>query len=341
VASAVSGAAAGATICLNSGSYGTVTLADVSKSSDVTLRSASGTSASLHPSLHNVRHVRLESLTLSGMYLVDTRDVSIVGNTFTGMSRVDTTQATPNANVLIDSNTFDNITACGTCYEGRLTVRGYSNTQPVGVRITNNHFGNLGGSDGVQVIGGAYGVEIGPGNEFSGFRQAGYAAHVDPIQLYGSSHTVITGNYIHDNNDASAIMAPDGGTAEQITNNVFVGAAYFDAIQLGSHTGDLVAHNTIVGMKLAFGNKTGQPPSSGNVVRDNVITALQAPSGSVVQEDYNLLPPGGGTGAHDLQGTPTFVGGASPGTMAGFRLAPGSLGTGAASDDTDIGAPVP
>ena len=261
VASAVSGAAAGSTICLNAGSYGSVALTNVSKASDVTVRSASGNSASLYPQLNNVRHVRLESLTLSGMYLIDARDVSIVGNTFTGMSRVDTTQTTPNANIRIDSNTFDNITACGSCYEGQLTIRGYNNTQSIGVKITNNHFGDLGGSDGIQVIGGAYGAEIRQGNEFSGFKQAGYTAHVDPIQLYGSSHTVITGNYFHHNNDASAIMAPDGGTAEQITNNVFVGAAYFPAIQLGSHTGDLVAHNTIVGMQVTFAHKTGLPPA--------------------------------------------------------------------------------
>ena len=73
------------------------------------------------------------------------------------------------------------------CYEGRLTVRGYNNTAPVGVTITNNHFGNGGESDGVQLIGGAYGVQVGPGNEFTGIKQGSYSAHVDPIQLYGTT----------------------------------------------------------------------------------------------------------------------------------------------------------
>jgi hypothetical protein len=54
-------------------------------------------------------------------------------------------------------------------------------------------------------------------------------------------------------------------------------------------------------------------------------------------EDHNLVTDGGGTGAHDLTGTPGFAGGATPTTWAGFRLAPGSAGTLAASDGTDMG----
>ena len=51
-------------------------------------------------------------------------------------------------------------------------------------------------TDGVQIIGNAYGVQVGPGNEFTGLAQTTSGAHTDPIQLYGSSHTLITGNYI-------------------------------------------------------------------------------------------------------------------------------------------------
>ena len=61
----------------------------------------------------------------------------------------------------------------------------------MGVSITNNHFGNGGCSDGIQIIGNAYGVGVGPGNEFSGVRQNGYSNHIDSIQLYGSRHTQI------------------------------------------------------------------------------------------------------------------------------------------------------
>ena len=35
----------------------------------------------------------------------------------------------------------------------------------------------------VQIIGNAYGVGVGPGNEFSGVRQNGCSNHIDSIQL--------------------------------------------------------------------------------------------------------------------------------------------------------------
>ena len=41
---------------------------------------------------------------------------------------------------------------------------------------------------------------------FTGLAQVS-ATHTDAIQLYGSSHTLITGNWLHDN--STGIMAPD------------------------------------------------------------------------------------------------------------------------------------
>ena len=101
--------------------------------------------------------------------MANSADITFSHNTFTGMSLVQTQRA--HANILFDSNRLDGNNVGPDNYEGRLTIRGYDNTRPVGVTIRNNHFGS-GCSDGVQVIGGAYGVRIGPGNEFTIIRQA-------------------------------------------------------------------------------------------------------------------------------------------------------------------------
>jgi hypothetical protein len=44
-----------------------------------------------------------------------------------------------------------------------------------------------------------------------------------------------------------------------------------------------------------------------------------------------------GASGSNFLGTPQFVGGANPTTYAGFKLAPGSPGKGAASDGLDVG----
>ena len=89
--------------------------------------------------------------------------------------------------------------------------------------IKNSHFGGGGCSDGIQIIGDAYGVQV-IGNEFEGIQQGSCAPHVDSIQLYGSSHTLIDGNFFHDVD--TAFMAPDGGENETFVNNVFLGGDY-------------------------------------------------------------------------------------------------------------------
>ena len=172
------------------------------------------------------------------------------------MSTVDASSMS-NAGIVFDRDTFDGIDATGSSYEGRLSVRGSDNAGPVGVAVTNSHFGTGGCSDGVQIVGGANGVQVGPGNEFSGLKQASCTAHVDSIQLYGSKNTHIVGNYFHD--DDTIIMAPDGGESEVISDNVMIGAGYVPAVQLGSHQGTQFVHNTVKNIQVQTGSKVGSP----------------------------------------------------------------------------------
>ena len=169
-------------------------------------------------------------------------------------------------------------------------------------------------------------------------------AHVDPVQLYGSSHTLITGNYFHGN--STGIMAPNGGDTETVTNNVIVMDGYPYAAYFGWARGLTVAHNTIVGGSIHledWTDGTDHPDAhTSGVVRDNVLLDGLDRIGldpDAVAQDYNLLP-SGDVGAHGIEGRPAFAGGSDPSSYAGFRLTGGSPGKGAASDGTDMGIDV-
>jgi hypothetical protein len=343
LASVYASAQGGDVIHLAAGNYGT--FSGGSKSAVVTLVAQAGATATISPSLGaGVSNLRFDGLTIDGAYTNGARNVAFVNSRFTGLVRVDTPANVSNANILFDHDMFDGLDATATSYEGRLTVRGYDNSSPVGVKITNSHFGNGGGSDGVQIIGGANGVEIGPGNEFSGIRQGAYAAHVDSIQLYGSKNTQIVGNYFHD--DDTIIMAPDGGENEVITDNVMVGGGYVPAVQLGSHDGTRFAHNTVKDIEVTMDHKSGASPSTNGVVRDNVFinsytNAAVAGNCTGCTVTNNLFTTSSAvSGTNALIANPVFVGGANPTSYAGYQLAASSPGRANASDGTDLGARV-
>jgi Big-like domain-containing protein len=344
LASVYASAQGGDVIHLAAGNYGS--FAGGSKPAVVTLTPQPGATATISPNLGaGVSNLRFEGLTIAGAYTNGARNVAFVNSRFTGLVRVDTPANISNANILFDHDTFDGLSATATSYEGRLTVRGYDNGSPVGVKITNSHFGNGGCSDGVQIIGGAYGVEVGPGNEFSQIRQDACSNHVDSIQLYGSSHTQIVGNFFHDSD--TVIMAPDGGDHELIADNVMLGAGYVSAVQLGSQDGTQFIHNTVENIQVQTGSKVGGQASRGVVVQDNVfaqgadINPSQGSGCSNCPIAHNLFATSGAASGTDaIVGTPVFVGGADPSTYAGYQLASNSPGRGDASDGNDLGARV-
>jgi hypothetical protein len=337
-ASTFSAAQGGDTIYLAAGSYGTFTGA--TKASTVTIKPESGAAVTITPNFNGASNIKLDGVTANGVNIAGTsKNITISNTKITGMSLVNASTMS-NAGILFDHDTFDNISACSTCYEGRLTVRGNNNTSAVGVAVTNSHFGNGGGSDGVQIIGDAYGVKIGPGNTFSGIKQGSYAAHVDSIQLYGSRSTQIVGNYFY-NNDV-VIMAPDGGTNEYIANNVMIGSGYVPAVQLGSHNGTQVVHNTIKDIQIQTGSKVGAKAGVNVNVSNNVFAsgASTSPAGGSgcpgCPVTYNLFA-GSTSGTNAIKGTPVFTGGSAPTTYAGYALAAGSPGKANAGDGKDRG----
>jgi hypothetical protein len=336
LSSVFSSASAGDTIQLASGSY---TFNGGSKSGMVTLTPASGASVTMSANFAPSTFITLQNMTVSNLGVSGrSHDIKILNNTFTGQANFNMA-GNANANILVDGNTFDNISVCADCAEGRLEVGQYPlGSQPVGVTISHNHFGGGGQSDGIQD--GAYGVII-DSNEFDGIIQAnGYTRHVDSIQLYGASHTTITNNYLH--NFSTAIMAPDGGDHEIINNNVFINpSSTGSAIQFGHHNGTTFIHNLVKNTDVHTWVGSGDKSPNQNIqLKDNVmINAGFVASGCVNCTNTNNLynSSGESSGSNAVVGNPTFAGGSTPTTYAGWSLASGSVGAGKADDGKDIG----
>lgn len=347
LASTVAAAAAGSTICLNSGSYGTVTLGTFTKSPRVTVTSVTGQGATMSLNIQNgANGVTFDHITFSGGLDLSnslTKNITIQYSAF-GTSQFSISTVSFNANnILVDHNTFGAFNATGQGGEGRLHIAwgGGPGSVSAGVVVTNNTFGPGGCSDGIQI--GSYGIVVGPGNIFTGIVQGSCGPHVDAIQGYGQSHTTINGNYFSAN--GIDIGFYDDGHSEVITNNVFAPGLTQQNLQIGAPDGITIAHNTFRNKTMSMGARYAPP--SGWVVENNVLVNSDfveggafpgCGSGCIMR--YNLKDAQSSTtpaGTNNISGSPTFVGGGSPSTWAGYQLAGGSLGKNAGNDGLDMG----
>jgi hypothetical protein len=319
-------------ILLAAGDYGS--FAAGVKDSTVTLTPQPGATATIALMFNPAANVRIDGLTISDLAFEGaTHDITVENSLFTGHAVVRSDQMV-DADIVFDHNRHPNIDVCDQCFEGRLEVVGLRD-EPSGVTIENSVFGPGGDADGVQI--GANGVRV-LDNEFVGIRQIS-GPHTDSLQLYGQTNTVISGNYFH--NFDTAIMAPDGGTDERITDNLFLSSGrYRPAIQLGSHHGTLFAHNLTLNIDVLADAKVDGAPGSGNVLRDNVIVngTISTPEDMCIEcvVDSNLFTRDP-VGSHAVVGDPVYAGGDDPQGYAAYTLAPDSPGAGTASDGGDRG----
>ena len=242
------------------------------------------------------------------------------------------------------NNDFHDWDTCSSCGEARVFLTGGS--QPSGVTIRDSRFyGGL--SDGIQ--NGSYGTRI-IGNEFYAITPGSPSGvHADAIQLYGSSHTVIQGNYMHDMPEVPFIMAADGTDHELIEDNVVEGSSHgYPYITLFSDDSSIVRHNTFADGDCAFnircgvlrlGNKDSDDPGP----RDD--RPGQHPrrdhtegSTTVAERSHNLLANDSPSGPGEIRGGRHTSAARRPTSYADYRLSSGSLGKGKASDGLDIGA---
>jgi len=345
VAGTVSAAAAGATVCLNPGSFGSVTLNGIVKSPEVTIRTTSGQGASFSLSIGNGSNgIVLDSVTVTGGSITggSTKNITIRNSTFTGPF---TFNGLSNANVLLDRNTHNNINGGGQYSTPARLHLSYSGSTPSGVTIQNSLMDG-GSADGVQT---GVGVNI-IGNEFRNIREGSCSdCHTDAIQLLGAADSVIRGNYIHDS--ATGIVAYDGLTRATIQDNIVDLGGRPWAIEVYADNGSVIRHNTLVYRSncnynqpcgtLTLDRKAADAAGRGTIVVDNIATSITTLNGSTyAQRDHNLVRSGPVSG--DIAGSPIYLGGVLPTTLGGFKLAAGSPGAGAAANPagSDIGATV-
>jgi hypothetical protein len=350
-ASQLAAAQPGQTVCLATGNYGS--FAGVSKSSPgVTIAAAAGATPSMGISFRQTSPVAawliFDGITFTGGSISGpAHDITFKNSTFVNQLTIYASAANNacsncpamnNNNIVFDNDVFNMAAnqSGGGGYEGRIQFT-HGGSTPAGITIKNSKF-TSGCADGIQIGGtnSAYGVTIGPNNEFYNLMQGGCGPHVDSIQLVGTGAVgpTITGNYFHDN--TTGITTYDYQNHAVVTNNVFVNVVQ-DVLGGFSSPNSIIAHNTVVGNSIGC-NITHQGDVCRSQIFDNIATSINLyGNGQPSVNDYNLCTSGGCVGSHSLNGTPTYVGGTKPTTYAGYALTATSLGRGAASDGKDIG----
>jgi hypothetical protein len=336
-------ARAGDVIRLASGDYGT--FRGAMKPGKVTITRQPGAHVTMYVDFNPASNIAISGVTLRGGVITgaDTRSITIRNSNVPGQIWLDTRELV-NSGVTLANNVFHDWDTCSSCGEARVFLTGGS--QPSGVTIRDSRFyGGL--SDGIQ--NGSYGTQI-IGNEFYAIEPGSpEGVHADAIQLYGSSHTVIRGNYMHDMPEVPFIMAADGADHELIEDNVVEGSSHgYPYITLFSDDGSIVRHNTFADGACAFnircgvlrlGAKESDDPGRGTIVEDNILGEISTEGSTTLAErSHNLLAADSPSGPGESRGRPTYIGGARPTSYANYRLASGSLGKGKASDGLDIGA---
>ena len=359
---ALNNAAGGEVICLNSASsFGNISLTNKTYSSTVTVQPTSGVAATIgNVSLNNVDKLRLTgvgaanlnptSLTLHTMDLDPSSGCSS-DITIDHVIEADGTFVYPqyscssNMNILFDHNRYDNLSAPGGPEEGRFRVvdTGGGPSANSGVTVSNSHFSG-GCSDGIDFAGDPYGTVVGPGNEFTNISQSYSNAncagsHLDAIQGLGSEHTVIVGNYFHDNGGAGGIGVSDIEPGLVVKNNVVTGSMFYAVDVKGPDT-NTYTHNyfgsDVVGDDYVRWDEISNEGSwgGGNLLRNNVFKYNCLSVGATTYTaDHNLGS--GGTGC-DTAGSPVFVSSPASGYYH-YQLASTSPGYHAASDGKSMG----
>jgi hypothetical protein len=357
-ASQISAASGGQTVCLASGTYGG--WSPPSKSSPITITAASGATVKLPIgnggswSLSSMKNFVIDGTAGGGTITIPAAQYGWSGSTTSPLNvTIRNVVFAPNADLDISDPTNSNITLDHVSWdnsdclsnEGIRLHLSYSNNTQSGVTVENSTF--IGGSaDGIQtgdpmtVINNVF-KNIYEGSETQ--------CHTDAIQLVGTHGvaTVIKGNWII--NAADGIGGWDGPLLADIENNVIDHTTENNAIDLDDDQGSTIVHNTIIspnnGVGIDLTSKSGQGPSHGTIVKDNVVTGASNPistqgggcncTATTAANTNNMFS--SGAGGSNFNGNPTFSGSSPYRNHNSYSLTSGSAGHGGASDGTDVG----
>lgn len=358
VRAAIIAAAAGTTLCLDNGNYGGFTLSGVTKNPRVTVQAVNPGSARFTGTLTfsgNANGITIDGVDLSGAFITgaNTREITLRNaDASQGTIQIDgVTHATPN--ILFENLTHLEQDNAGFCRGAPFPC----------VDVGAYWFSYSGRSSPVATIRGAIidsgcadGVQSGVPFvlEYSQIRNKIVGAcpndpHTDATQLYGGP---FTGTIIRNNhylNNVQVIAAYDGVEGVLIENNVLDPGAGNERrpcqIELYSDANSIIRHNTLVYRNATYpgaiclDRKPQDDAGFGTQIHDNIAGAVDTQNGSTYgARAGNLLRAGAVAG--EIAGSPTYTGGANPSTWAGFELAPGSLGKGAATSPagSDVGS---
>ncbi len=338
----------GQVLCLATGDY-TAQSMSAAKAGMVTIRPQESAAPVVSPNLTSgASNITFDDLEVEAMDVASSvHDITVRNSEFTGFAYIDSTGMS-NDDILFENNTHVDINMPSLVQApGRVHVDGASSV-PSGIVIRGSLFSG-GTADGVRADGGAS-IVI-EDNEFTAINDVD-PYHADPIQFYEGAGVTVRGNYFHDQQASAScsVGSFDGGSDHLIEDNVVVGSDdCFFGMYLMQDSDSIVRHNTFVFGDCAEGidcgeivinGKTGG--GSGTLYRDNIFTRFSNGGSfpSTFSADHNLTRDVI-AGTANVVGTPVFVGGATPTSYAGFKLADGSPGEGTASDDLDRGARIP
>lgn len=338
-AAQVSATAAGKTLCLASGNYGTWN----GTNKAIVVKSQAGAAVSMAINFGtSATAFILDGVTVTSGSMIGNssgpKNLTIRNSTFTGALRID---GVANSNILLEHNTHNNIDNNASCTATPARIHfSYGSETHSGVTVQDSLFDG-GNTDGIQT---GVGVTV-LNNEFRNIREKSSSdcAHTDVIQLIDARGSVVRGNYVH--HSASGIVAYDGVDSALIEHNVvdLVNGRY--GIELYSDTNSMIRNNTLVygtGCEYAacgqilLDRKSSAPAGAGTVIENNIASGINASNGSTAAVNRNNMVRSGASGSNFL-GTPAYVGGATPTTFAGFKLAWGSAGKSQSTVSGDVG----
>ena len=309
----MSAASAGQTICLASGNYGTWS----GTNKAITIAAAPNAAPTMQVSFGS----GASGFTLSGIGgmggEIDSpaKNITIENSAFTDALVL---SGLSNSNVIINADTFLNINNPG-CGGQPARIHLINPTAQSGVTVENSLFSG-GDTDGIQS-----GVPLTIlNNVFTNLRSSSSDCnHTDSVQLYGGTNVTISGNLFY--NDYDGVAAFDGTGGNAIPDNACYEIDRGSCITLYSDNGSVVNHNTAgPGMNLLeLDRKSSDPAGKGTVYENNVGDASVSDGSTMATDTNNLY-----SGAHspDMSGDPSFSGGSSPTTWAGYELKSTSAG---------------
>lgn len=331
--SQLSAAAAGQTICLASGDYGTWKGTDKA----IIIKASAGSTASMRVSFGSAASgFTLEGMSGMGGTIQDgAARITIRDSTFVGPIDIEGSAS----NVVLDHDRFDwdaVSVAGGADAKIFVDVRGSLSAPALTVKNSDIENGDL---DGVHL--GGSGVLV-LGNTFKNLCDHN-VNHTDNIQLVGGTQVRIAGNYIYEAQHCptQGITSFDGGTNGVIIEDNVIDIPRDWGIELYSDQNSTVRHNTLVfhpksysefntgAGQIAIDRKSQDPAGSGSQVYDNIATSVGFANGST------------GSARGNVNGE-TAVYLAPPASWTAFKLSAHSpVGVKAASDGLNAGARIP